>query len=132
MHIPVLKRFRPVFFTGFVCLAAGLALSSCSKKPQQAIVGKWNAQENNSVVEFRTDGTVTTSDKDKTSSANYRFLNDTNLEIEMGAAVNTNKIVVRLSCALAIHGDAAELTLNLPGQGDRPPQTKVMHLSRIK
>jgi len=132
MRIPALKQFRPMFFTGFVCLAAALVLSSCSKKPQQAILGKWNAEENNSVVEFRADGIITTVTKDKTSSVKYRFLSDTNVEMEMSAVVNTNKLVVRLSCGLAIHGDTAELTLNLPGQGGQPPQTKIMHLSRVK
>src|SRR4051794_1261747 len=96
MQITISKYFRPMLITGCVCLAAALVLSSCSKKPQQAILGKWNAEESKSLVEFRPDGTVTTLENGTTSTAKYKFLSDTNFEMEVTAMMNTNKIVVQM------------------------------------
>jgi hypothetical protein len=128
----VSQYFRPMFITRFVCLAAALVLSSCSKKPQQAILGKWNAEESKSLVEFRPDGTVTTLENGTTSTAKYKFLSETNFEMEVTAMINTNKITIQMMCGVAIHGDTAELTLNIPGQAGRPAQSHLMHLNRIK
>jgi hypothetical protein len=44
MRLFLLKHFRPVIISGLVCLSAALVLSSCSKKPQQEIIGKWNVE----------------------------------------------------------------------------------------
>ena len=132
MRIPALKYFRSLISTGLVCLAAALVVSSCSKKPQQTILGKWTVEGQSASVEFRKDGTVITSDKGKDTPAKYTFLNDTNVEMEMTAPVGTNKVSVRLTFAVTIKGDKADFAITAPPRPGQPPQTQTMHLNRIK
>ena len=134
MRIPALKHFRSIISTGLICLAAALAVSSCSKKPQQAILGKWTVEGQSATVEFRKGGTVITSDKGKESPAKYTFLNDTNVEMEMSADVpgRTNKIIVRMTFGVTIQGDKADLAITTPAGPGEQPKTQTMHLNRVK
>lgn len=132
MHMRSLKHFTPMISTGLVCLAAAVILSSCSKKPQQAIIGKWNTEGQTSVVEFRKDGTVVTTDKGKAETASYKFLDDSHLELEMSTQMGTNTMKVRLTFDAVIKDDKADLTVTLPGPGGGPQQSQTMHLVRAK
>ena len=99
-----------------VCLGVALLLSSCAKKkPQQAILGKWNVKENQSVVEFRKDGAMITSQNGQDTVGEYKFIDDSHFEIKTSELRGTGKLTFRLTCELAIHGDNAEVTATLPG-----------------
>ena len=132
MRIFTLKHFRPVISTGLVCLAAALVLSSCSKKPQQAIIGKWNVKDQSTTVEFRKDGTFVTMENGKETPATYKFLNDTNVEMQVSTLVGTNKIFMRVTFELAVHGDSADMSITAPSRPGEPPKTQTMHLNRAK
>ncbi len=132
MLISTLKQFRPVISTGLVCLAAALILSSCSKTPQQQILGKWSVEGKPSVVEFRKDGTVITTDDGVATPAKYTFLNNSNVEMQMTAPVGTNKIAVRVNFTVDIQENTADFSITAPPRPGEPPRTQTMHLKRIK
>jgi hypothetical protein len=133
MRIFILKQFRPAIFAGLVCLAAAMILSSCSKKkPQEQILGKWSIQGQSSMVDFRKDGTIITTTDGKDSSATYKFVNDTNIEMETSAMVGTNKVSFRIPASLAIRGDTVDLSMMLPQQTGTPPTPYILHLQRAK
>jgi hypothetical protein len=129
-----LKHFRSINFVAFVCLAAALVLSSCSKKPQQAIVGKWNVQGQAAIVEFRSDGTMSTTDKGTVRPAKYKFTDDTHLEMEITvpAPNSTNNIMVQIPVEIAVHGDTADMTATMSAQPGAPASTQTVHLTRAK
>ncbi len=127
MRLPTLPRFiSPAIL---FCLGAVLLFSSCAKKPQQAIIGKWNVQENQSVVEFRPDGSMVTTQNGQDTVGKYKFVDDSNFEMQASEAQATGKLTLRLTCELVIHGDNAEVTATLPGT---PPVTKTLHYTRVK
>ena len=133
MRTSITQYFRSLIFTGLVCFAAALLLSSCSQKtPQEQIVGKWNVQGQSNVMEFRQDGTVMTTENGKEKPSKYKFLNDTNLQIELHVDAGTNQILVQLTFDVAIHKDTADFSLTVPGKGGAPGTTQTMHLSRVK
>ena len=132
MRIHVIKHFRSMIFTGFVCLAAAVVLSSCSKTPQQQILGKWTVEGKPSVVEFFKDGTVITTEDGKGTPAKYTFLNNSNVEMVMSAPVGTNKLLVRMTFTLTIQGDSADFSITAPPHPGEPPITQTMHLKRAK
>ena len=132
MRTFTLKYFHSLISTGFVCLAATLLLSSCSKKPQDQIVGKWTVEGQTNVMEFRADGTVTTMENGKPTPAKYKFLNETNMQMEVTVPAGTNNIHVQLTFDVAIHGDSADMSLTVPGRAGVPGTTQTMHMTRAK
>jgi hypothetical protein len=127
-----LKHFRSIIFIGLVCLGATLVLSSCSKKPQDQIIGKWTVAGQTNVMEFRADGTVNTMENGKETLVKYKFLDNTNLQMELNVPAGTNKVVVQFTFGVAIHGDTADLSIELPARGGAPAATQTMHLNRAK
>jgi hypothetical protein len=115
-----------------MCLSAALTLSGCKKTPQQQIVGKWNVDGEASLVEYRKDGTCTTTQNGKTTSGKYRFSDDSHLELEIFASVGTNTLTLRLNCEIAFHGDKADLTATLPGQPGTAAVSKTVHYTRAE
>src|SRR5262245_48665041 len=107
--------FSRCFFRSSVivlsCLGVLLMLSSCSKSPSKAIVGKWHVQGQTAIVEFRKDGTLMNTDHGQTSSGTYKFTDGSHMQVEINApAGNTGtNVVVKLSCAVAIRGELADL-----------------------
>ena len=128
MRTLTLKHFRSLISTGFVCLAATLLLSSCSKKPQDQILGKWIVEGQTNVMEFRADGTVTSMENGKLTPAKYKFLNETNMQMERTVPAGTNNINVQLTFDVAIHGDSADMSLRTGAPG----ATQTMHMTRAK
>jgi hypothetical protein len=128
------KHFRSVTLLGLICLGAALVFSSCSKTPQQAIIGKWNVQGQSAVVEFRNDGTMVTTDKGKANPAKYKFTDDKHLQMDMTvpAPGATNDIMVQMSVEIAVHGDTVDMTATMPGRGGAPATSQTVHLTRAK
>jgi hypothetical protein len=132
MRILTLKHFRSMISGGLVCLSATLVLSSCSKKPQDQIIGKWIATGQTNVMEFRADGTVKTMENGQETLAKYKFLDKTNLQMELNVPAGTNKVMVQLTFGVVIHGDTADFSLNVPGRNGGSSATQMMHLVRAK
>jgi hypothetical protein len=124
-HWPLGKPIR----TAVACLSTALMVSSCAQKPQEAIVGKWKVEDNQSMVEYHKDGTMVTSQNGQSTEGKYQFTDDSHMEMEISGSQGTNKLTLRLTCEVAIQGDKAELSMTLPG---KPPVTKTIHYTRIK
>ena len=129
MQKPTLKTFGLLAAT--LCVGA-LLLVSCSKKPQQAILGKWNVQGQQVVVEFRNDGTMISSEKGHDTVDKYLFLDDSHVQMDMTGTSGTNTIKIRLTCGVDVHGDNADITVNIPGRAGAPGVSQVVHYTRIK
>ena len=97
-------------------------LSSCSKSPSAAIIGKWQVQGSKEAIEFRKDGTVITSgptgDTQDETTGKYTFTdgNHMNLQINTG---DTNEPAISVSCEVHIHGDKMDATMTTPGDSQR-------------
>ena len=70
-------------FTSFIWLAALLALTSCSKPEQAAIVGRWHEIGTPGLAAFHEDGTVEISYGQTELSGRYSFISQSKLKIEL-------------------------------------------------
>ena len=132
MRIFVPRHLRPLISPAFICLATALVLSSCSKKPEQEIIGKWNVEGQAGTVEFRKDGTVLSLTQGQESSSTYKFLSETNLEMATTAEIGTNKILIRVPATIAFHDGDADLLVEVPQQAGAAPKPMMLHLHRAK
>ena len=129
MNNPFCKRNRVIrlLITTFFGCCVALVLSSCSKKPGAAIIGKWRAQATEEIVEFRKDGTVITT-KDITAgppgntrtqqdetTGKYTFTDGSHMDLQINEG-DTNRPALSVSCEVQIHGDTMELGVSMPGQ----------------
>ena len=129
MRIPTrLQSLVPVL----ICLSAALVFSGCKKTPQQQILGKWNVDGAQSVVEYRKDGTCITTQNGKSTTGHYRFTDDSHLELEVSAPQGTNTLLLRLNCEVVFHGDKADVTASLPGKAGAPAVTQTLHYTRAE
>jgi hypothetical protein len=129
MRIPTRLQFGSLVAV-LVCLSAALVLSGCKKTPQQRILGKWSVDGDQSLVEYRKDGTFVTTQNGKSSIGKYQFSDDSHLELEVSGMQGTNNLVVRLKCDIVFHGDKADLTATLGGTGGGPSISRTVHYTR--
>ena len=132
MHSRTDKKIRALCGLGIAIFSAALILSSCSKKPEQALIGKWNVQEGKSAaVEFRKDGTLVSTENDKVTYGKFSFTDRTHMQIQVFEHDNTNQPLT-ITAQVAISGDSADLILTGPGTDatNVPPHTA--HLIRAK
>ena len=101
-------------FTSWLAIAllsccVTLILSSCSKKANDAIIGKWRTHATKEIVEFRKDGTFV-NPQDQKQNGKYTFTDGShmNLQIDTG---NTNMPEMSASCEVHIHGDKMEMII---------------------
>jgi hypothetical protein len=118
-------------FTSWLAIAllsccVTLILSSCSKKANDAIIGKWRTQATKEIVEFRKDGTFV-NPQDQKQNGKYTFTDGShmNLQIDTG---NTNMPEMSASCEVHIHGDKMDMTVTVSGQR----QQQKTHFTRLK
>jgi hypothetical protein len=118
-------------FTSWLAIAllsccVTLILSSCSKKANDAIIGKWRAQATKEIVEFRQDGTFI-NPQDQKQNGKYTFTDGShmNLQIDTG---NTNMPEMSASCEVHVHGDKMDMTVTVSGQR----QQQKTHFTRLK
>ena len=131
MRIPTRWQFRSLVPV-LICLSAALVLSGCKKTPQQQILGKWNVEGEQSVVEYRKDGTFVTVQNGKSTIGKYRFADDSHLELEVSGTQGTNSLMLRIKCEIAFHGDKADLTATLGGNGGAPTVSRTIHYIRAE
>jgi hypothetical protein len=122
------NRFLHSFVViALLCGCAAVVLPSCSKKPGQAIIGKWDVQGESASVEFREDGTLAATEKGgSTDTGKYKFTDDTHMQMEMNDDANHTTTIL---WEISIHGDMADVTMTMPGD-EKSKQTA--HLKRIK
>ena len=132
MRTPTRSRFGSLAGTLLVCLAAALLLCSCKKTPQQKILGTWNVDGKQSLVEYRKDGTFITTENGKSTPGTYRFTDDTHLELSVSGTIQgtTNTMAFKLPCEIVFHGDKADLTVNLETKPGAPAVSKTIHYTR--
>jgi hypothetical protein len=65
----------------------------------------------------------------KESSSTYKFLDETNLEMNTTAVIGTNKIQIRVPASIVFHDGNADLTVVAPHQtgATTPPITLHLH-----
>lgn len=131
MRISTRLQFGSIIRTALVCLSVALILSSCKKKtPQEQILGKWNVTENQSAVEYRNDGTFTTTANGKSTTGKYRFTDDTHVELDVSEMAGTNALSLRLNCEIKFHDDQADLTATMAGKPGTPAISQTLHYVR--
>ena len=130
MRSPTRTQFGSLTGTLLVCLTTALILCSCKKTPQQQILGTWNVDGKQSVVEYRKDGTFVTSENGKRTTGTYHFINDSNVELSVtGPIQGTNTLSVSLDCAIVFHGDKADLTVTVTNK-QGTPLSQTLHYTR--
>ena len=120
-----LSRLTVFIAVVFGCCAV-LTLSSCSKKPGAAIIGKWRVQGSKETVEFRKDGTMI-NPQNQNQNGKYIFTDGSHMNLQINTG-NTNQPEMSVSCEVQIHGDKMDLTMTMPGQG----QPQKAHFTRLK
>jgi len=122
------KLFHTIVVTGLTLFCAALTLSSCSKKPADALIGKWNQDGKSTTVEFRPDGTLINTENGKLAhGGKYKFTDSSHLQMEVFAEGSTN-VEMTLPCEFAVKGDMAVLGLIAPGTTNQV----MVHLTRVK
>ena len=96
----------------FACCAV-FVLSSCSKKPSNAIIGKWLYPGGSGTIEFRNDGTATiTQEKAQLAGHNmegtYTFTDANHMTMQMTPADNKTKTPQTINCIVQVHDDSMD------------------------
>jgi hypothetical protein len=114
------SRFSHWLIVALLISCVALTLISCSKKTSAAIIGKWRAEETKETVEFRKDGTLTSSQDTTTGTAGntqtirnkvtgtFTFTDSHHMDIQISTG-NTNQPPVSISCEVRINGDKMSL-----------------------
>jgi len=128
MRTASLKRdlFPSLLIAALLVCCAVLLLSSCSKKASAAIIGKWRVQSTKETVEFRQDGTFITL-QDQKQNGKYTFTDGSHMNLQINTG-NTNMPEISASCEVHINGDKMDMTVTVPGQG----QKQKTHFTRLK
>jgi hypothetical protein len=118
-------KMKPLSRLLFVFIITSLLLSACAIGARNALIGKWTSAQDSATYEFTTDGRLRMSNPAQggTQELNFRFLNDTTIEILAPGSAGQNSTI-----PFSIAGD--KLTLNLPGSA--AAQTQAMILQRSK
>jgi uncharacterized protein (DUF2147 family) len=66
----------------FSVIVAIALLSSCSLKPEDAIVGKWKETDGNETIEFFRDGTFIMADEELPIEGTYKFIDKDRIRIK--------------------------------------------------
>lgn len=103
------RKFRVLAgWVVIICIVA--MLSSCSSKPEKAIVGKWKEIGGSETMEFFKDGTLSIADDSVYFGGNYKFIDKDSIKMELGGSgAMAGPVVARVS----ITGE--ELTITMPG-----------------
>jgi hypothetical protein len=118
-------------------LVFNLILTSCSKQPSSTIIGKWRVESRFSEkVEFRKDGTVTSSRGTNTETGKYTFVDKNRLKIEfnVGSSQRTNVPMI-VNCEVQVHGELIDITAATVGLTATSPyaiKPVTSHLRRIQ
>ena len=90
-----------------VLLACGMLCLGCSYKVSKEIVGKWKAQDDTSLTEFRADGTFIL-DGDKEMVGKYKFIGSEKVKLAFDGPVG--KLVGSMVFRMVVKGDTLEVT----------------------
>jgi hypothetical protein len=106
--IPMCRQIK--LFTILTSVAAILLLVACGGS-NNAILGEWRAANPGIVFEFFQDGTVTLDQSGRTFTGEYKFIDSTNIRLDMQGDLGSQAFVLK---DVSISGD--ELTLTLDGR----------------
>jgi hypothetical protein len=131
MNHSLQKCFRSSLVIALLFCATA-ALSSCSKKPSKALIGKWQVEGQAAQVEFRKDGTLATTERGQTETGNYKFTDNTHMQMQLdiGTGNGETNHTITIACEVVMHGDMANITMTMPGDGKNRKQ--IANLKRIK
>jgi outer membrane biogenesis lipoprotein LolB len=115
---------KPLTRLLFVLIIASLLLSACAISARNALIGKWKSTDASATsYEFTTDGRLRMKAQGATQELDFRFLNDTQIELLAPSSTGQNTLI-----PFAIAGD--KLTLTVPGS--TAGQTQEIVLQREK
>jgi len=118
--------FSPLLVVALFSCCATLVLSSCSKSPSAAIIGKWQVQGSKERVEFRKDGTVVTINDttagppgntrtiQQETTGKYTFTDASHMSLQISTG-NTNQPAISATCEVRVNGDRMDVTVTVPG-----------------
>jgi hypothetical protein len=124
-------RFPNWLIAALFVLCAAPLLISCSKKASTAIIGKWRVQSTRETVEFRKDGTLTSSQEviagppgnaqtiTNETTGRYTFTDSSHMNLQISPG-NTNQPAISIRCEVRIDGDKMSVVATV--SGDRQPQ----------
>jgi len=138
-----MKPTKFIFIIGVVACCAALLLSSCSKKPGADALGKWHDDKDNTVTEFKPDGTMTLTGPDgSVMSGTYKFTDATHFTASVSMplppeakgkvpAGTPDTINMTADCTVKIVGDDMDIDASMSVMG-QPAQPDHSHLKRVK
>jgi hypothetical protein len=91
---------------GLVIIGIFAFLSSCSSKPEDAIVGRWKMIDGIEIMEFFRDGTVNVVSERGTLGGRYQFIEKARIKVEIVGSVGS--IVMKVSIS------GLKLTITMP------------------
>jgi len=117
-----------------------MMLSSCSKRNSSLIIGKWQMQGQNTVIEFKSDGTLINQDGSGMQNGKYTFSDDTHMKVEItppkgGLPPGANMPdSITIDCVVKVNGDKLEMEVTPPSSpaSQAPPPKHTLHLKRAK
>ena len=109
----------------FGCCAV-LTLSSCSKQPSAAIIGKWQPQGSKETVQFLKDGTLL-NPQNPNQNGKYTFTDGSHMNLQINTG-NTNKPTMSMTCEVRISGNKMDWTMT----GPELSQQQQAHFTRLK
>jgi hypothetical protein len=118
--------FSNLLVVALLSCCATFILSSCSKKPSDAIIGKWQPQGSKEPVEFRKDGTLV-NPQNPNQNGKYTFTDGSHMNLQINTG-NTNKPTMSMTCEVRINGNKMDWTMTGP---DLSQQQKT-HFTRLK
>ena len=116
-----MKRF-PRFLLAMVIFS--LLITACAVVSRNALIGKWNNQEQGMTLEFTLDGRLRQTAQGVTQELGYQFLDDSSIELKVPGANGAPQPI-----PFTIVGDT--LTLQLGGDATSG-QAQTLELLRVK
>ena len=116
-----MKRF-PRFLLALVIFS--LLITACAVVSRNALIGKWNNQEQALTLEFTMDGRLRQTSQGVTQELGFQFLDDNNIELKVPGATDVPQPI-----PFTIAGDT--LTLHL-GQDATSGQPQTLEFQRVK
>jgi hypothetical protein len=71
-------------FPAILLFLIAIIVSSCSKRPEDQIVGNWDEAGGSGYWDFHQDGTVELRAEGKGLSGHYAFINDSKIKLQLG------------------------------------------------
>ncbi len=82
-----MARWHRVLLGSLLLLLLTVNATACGKSPQEALLGTWRLTNDDTLLQFDADGTLTTTVDGTTYEGTYRFVDNTHIDVEIAPEV---------------------------------------------